>query len=169
MEPAVGPAAGKTTHRCRRPSPHPTHGGGEPSLGRSAHPRRAAEARHRRLGTHGVSVSCQLADHIFTRAGEHFSPTTSTSWRSPRPSCSVAERMKTTVLLAAAGRVAAFWDQTSNRTSAIIDRLFSGLCQCAVRPVSTPTIPKRIEWRASGQRARLPERLSFGRGSSQTE
>src|SRR5207249_9856147 len=40
----------KTTHRFGRASPHPAHGRGEPSLGRSADPRRAAEARNRRLG-----------------------------------------------------------------------------------------------------------------------
>src|SRR5207244_7308047 len=49
-EPSLGPATGKTTHRFGRASPHPAHGRGEPSLGRSADPRRAAEARNRRLG-----------------------------------------------------------------------------------------------------------------------
>src|SRR5262245_20721883 len=57
LEPSLGPAAGKTAHRFGSPSPHPTHGRGEPSLGRSAHPRRAAKDRNCRLGTHSVAVS----------------------------------------------------------------------------------------------------------------
>ncbi len=66
LEPSLGPATGKTTHRFGRASPHPAHGRGEPSLGRSADPRRAAEARNRRLGTHGVALSCQYPDGTLT-------------------------------------------------------------------------------------------------------
>ena len=52
-------AAGKTTHRFALSSSHSAHGRGEPSLGRSADPRRVVEARNRRLGTHGVAVSAR--------------------------------------------------------------------------------------------------------------
>jgi hypothetical protein len=48
--------AGTTTHRCTTSKPHWAHGHGELSLGRSADPRRVAEARIHRLRTHCVAV-----------------------------------------------------------------------------------------------------------------
>ena len=53
---SVAPARGREdADRFGSSSPHPTDGRREPSLGRSAHTRRAIEARTRRLGTHGVA------------------------------------------------------------------------------------------------------------------
>jgi hypothetical protein len=50
--------------------PHPTDGRGEPSLGRSVHPRPAAEARNGRLGTDGIEVSCQHSDRTVTKLAD---------------------------------------------------------------------------------------------------
>jgi hypothetical protein len=44
---SLRPAAGKTSDRFGSSSLHPTDGRREPSLGRSAHPQRAIEARSR--------------------------------------------------------------------------------------------------------------------------
>ncbi len=52
----IAVTAGKTTHRFRSSVPHSVLGHVELPLGRSAHPRRVAEARHHRLRTHGVAV-----------------------------------------------------------------------------------------------------------------
>src|ERR1700738_4694042 len=57
LAPKIAAAGRTTTHRFRSSVPHSAHGRGEYSLGRSANPRRVAEARHRRLRTHGVTVS----------------------------------------------------------------------------------------------------------------
>jgi hypothetical protein len=56
LAPKIAAAAGKTTHRFRSAVPHSVHGQIELPLGRSAHPRRVAEARYHRLRTHGVAV-----------------------------------------------------------------------------------------------------------------
>ena len=55
-------AVGTTTHRLTTSKPHWAHGRGELSLGRSADPWRVAEARNRRLRTHGVQVSAGPTD-----------------------------------------------------------------------------------------------------------
>ncbi len=57
VERSVATAARPTTHRVRRPEPHSTHEYGKLPLGRSAHPRRVAEAGHRSLRTDGLAVS----------------------------------------------------------------------------------------------------------------
>src|ERR1700730_15987468 len=57
LAPKIAAAAGKTTHRFRSSVPDSAHGYVELPLGRSANPRRVAEARHHRLRTHGVAVS----------------------------------------------------------------------------------------------------------------
>ncbi len=56
LAPKIAVTAGKTTHRFRSSVPHSVLGHVELPLGRSAHPRRVAEARHHRLRTHGVAV-----------------------------------------------------------------------------------------------------------------
>src|ERR1700732_4381000 len=53
---ALAAAAGTTTHRFTTSKSHWAHGHGELSLGRSADPRRVAEARVHRLRTHRVAV-----------------------------------------------------------------------------------------------------------------
>jgi hypothetical protein len=56
LAPKIAAATGKTTHRFRTSVPHSAHGDVELPLGRSAYPRRVAEARSHRLRTHGVAV-----------------------------------------------------------------------------------------------------------------
>jgi hypothetical protein len=62
LEPSLATATGKATHRFTTSNPHSANGHGEPSLGRSADPRRVAETRSHRLGTHGVAVSTRPTD-----------------------------------------------------------------------------------------------------------
>ena len=57
LEASLAAAAGTATHRFATSKAHWAHGHGELSLGRSADPWRVAEARDRRLRTHGVPVS----------------------------------------------------------------------------------------------------------------
>src|ERR1700704_1327036 len=53
---ALAAAAGTTTNRFTTSMPHWAHGHGELPLGRSADPRRVAEARVHRLRTYRVAV-----------------------------------------------------------------------------------------------------------------
>jgi hypothetical protein len=62
LEPSLATATGKATHRFTTASPHSANGHGEPSLGRSADPRRVVETRSHCLGTHGVAVSTRPTD-----------------------------------------------------------------------------------------------------------
>ena len=62
LEPSLATATGKATHRLTTASPHSANGHGEPTLGRSADPRRVVETRSHRLGTHGVAVSTRPTD-----------------------------------------------------------------------------------------------------------
>jgi hypothetical protein len=57
LEPSLATATRKAKHRFTTAIPHSANGHGEPSLGRSADPRRAVETRNHPLGTHGVAVS----------------------------------------------------------------------------------------------------------------
>jgi hypothetical protein len=59
VERSLATAARQATHRVRRPEPHSTPADGKLPLGRSAHPRRVAEAGHRRLRTDGLAVSAR--------------------------------------------------------------------------------------------------------------
>jgi hypothetical protein len=62
LEPSLATATGKATLRFTTASPHSANGHGEPSLGRSADPRRVVETRSHCLGTHGVAVSTRPTD-----------------------------------------------------------------------------------------------------------
>jgi hypothetical protein len=62
LEPSLATATGKATHRFTTASPRSANGHGQPSLGRSADPRRVVETRSHCLGTHGVAVSTRPTD-----------------------------------------------------------------------------------------------------------
>jgi hypothetical protein len=59
-------ASWKTAYRFTMARSDSALGRGELSLGRSADPRRVAEARNRRFGTHGLALSARQADNTVT-------------------------------------------------------------------------------------------------------
>jgi hypothetical protein len=59
-------APGKTAHRFIVSRSDSAYGRGELFVGRSAHPRRIAEAGHRHFGTHGFTLSARPPANTFT-------------------------------------------------------------------------------------------------------
>ena len=155
LAPSLGPTAGKTAHRFGLASADPAHGRGQPSLGRSADSRGAAEnsespSRNARCR----AILPGLGQHRH-RPGGHFSQTTSASWASPLHASSPTRRTRTTV--STPGVVApSLRHQANDRASAISRRLSSGLCHDNARPLTGARVPFITEDANTSAPAHLP-------------
>src|ERR1700732_438967 len=89
---ALAAAAGTTTHRFTTSKSHWAHGHGELSLGRSADPRRFAEARVHRLRTHRVAVYARPNEGTVAELAYVPRERVRPSWRSPRRLGAVQEQ-----------------------------------------------------------------------------